>query len=200
MWGQRAHYSSIERDRTLNSKILLLLAAVVLMASGCATKRYVDENVARLDTRLDEQDARINELTGTSREALERATAAGVLAQGKFLYTVVFSNDEVTFDTDKWSLSEASQSRLNELAARLKADNRNVYLEIQGHTDATGTELYNLQLGQKRAEAVRRQLHSQGVALDRMATISYGEDAPVVDNGTPEGRARNRRVEIVVLN
>ena len=86
------------------------------------------------------------------------------------------------------------------LAARLKSDNRNVYLEIQGHTDATGAEDYNQQLGLKRAEAVRRQLHSQGVALERMATISYGEDAPVVDNSTPEGRARNRRVEIVVLN
>lgn len=200
MWGQRAHYSSIERDRKLNSKIVLLLAAVVLMASGCATKRYVDENVARLDTRLDEQDARLDQLSDTSRQALQRATEAGVLAQGKFLYTVVFSNDEVTFDTDKWSLSEASQSRLNELAARLKSDNRNVYLEIQGHTDATGAEDYNQQLGLKRAEAVRRQLHSQGVALERMATISYGEDAPVVDNSTPEGRARNRRVEIVVLN
>ena len=200
MWGQRAHYSSIERDRKLNSKIVLLLAAVVLMASGCATKRYVDENVARLDTRLDEQDARLDQLSDTSRQALQRATEAGVLAQGKFLYTVVFSNDEVTFDTDKWSLSEASQSRLNELAARLKTDNRNVYLEIQGHTDATGAEDYNQQLGLKRAEAVRRQLHSQGVALERMATISYGEDAPVVDNSTPEGRARNRRVEIVVLN
>ena len=170
------------------------------MASGCATKRYVDENVARLDTRLDEQDARLDQLSDTSRQALQRATEAGVLAQGKFLYTVVFSNDEVTFDTDKWSLSEASQSRLNELAARLKTDNRNVYLEIQGHTDATGAEDYNQQLGLKRAEAVRRQLHSQGVALERMATISYGEDAPVVDNSTPEGRARNRRVEIVVLN
>ena len=52
----------------------------------------------------------------------------------------------------------------------------------------------------QRAESVRRHLHSQGVALGRMATISYGEDAPAEPNNTPEGRALNRRVEIVVLN
>ena len=184
----------------MNSKILILAAAAVLTASGCASKRYVDESVARLDTRLDEQDARITELTDTSRQALQRANEAGVLAQGRFLYTVVFTNDEVTFATDKWTLSEASQTRLNELAGSLKADNRNVYLEIQGHTDATGSEQYNQQLGLKRADAVRRHLHGQGVALGRMATISYGEDAPAESNSTPEGRALNRRVEIVVLN
>jgi peptidoglycan-associated lipoprotein len=185
-------------------RTVLLMVAVVVWASGCATKSYVDESVApleaRLEARLDEQNARINELTDTSRQALERATDAGVLAQGKFLYTVVFTNDEVTFDTDKFTLSGDSKSRLTELASGLKVNNQNVYLEIQGHTDSTGMPQYNQKLGLKRAEAVRRQLHSQGVALDRMATISYGEDAPTEPNSTADGRALNRRVEIVVLN
>jgi outer membrane protein OmpA-like peptidoglycan-associated protein len=188
-------------------RTVLLLVAVVVWASGCATKSYVDESVAPLGARLDEhnarlneQNTRINELTDTSRQALERATDAGVLAQGKFLYTIVFTNDEVTFDTDKFTLSEDSKSRLTELASGLKADNKNVYLEIQGHTDSTGSPEYNQWLGLKRAEAVRRQLHSQGVALDRMAIISYGEDAPTEPNSTADGRALNRRVEIVVLN
>ena len=190
-------------NRIMKLRTVLLLAAVVVSASGCATKTYIDESVAgleaRVEARLDEQNARINELTDTSRQALERATEAGVLAQGKFLYTVVFTSDEVTFDSDKWTLSEGSQSRLTELTSGLKADNQNVYLEIQGHTDSTGPAPYNQQLGLKRAEAVRRQLHSQGVALDRMATISYGEEAPREPNSTADGRALNRRVEIVVL-
>ncbi|MBT8074967.1 MAG: OmpA family protein, partial [Gammaproteobacteria bacterium] len=63
-----------------------------------------------------------------------------------------------------------------------------------------GPEQYNMQLGMRRAESVRRHLHTQSVALDRMATISYGENAPAEPNDTAEGRARNRRVEIVVLN
>ena len=178
----------------------MLLAIVIVSASGCATQSYVDESVARLEARLDEQNERINELTETSRQALERATDAGVLAQGKFLYTVVFTNDEINFDTDKSTLSDGAQSRLTNLAGDLKADNQNVYLEIQGHTDSTGSAQYNQQLGLQRAESVRRNLHAQGVALGRVATISYGEDSPAEPNSTADGRALNRRVEIVVLN
>jgi outer membrane protein OmpA-like peptidoglycan-associated protein len=178
----------------------MLVVAMFVMASGCATRNYVDQSVARLETRLNEQDERIVELTDTSRQALDRATNAGVLAQGKFHYTVVFTDNKITFETDKSALSVAAQSRLSKLAGDLKADNRNVYLEIQGHTDSTGPEQYNQQLGLQRAESVRRQLHAQGVALDRMTTISYGEDAPIAPNDTAEGRAKNRRVEIVVLN
>lgn len=178
---------------------VLLLITTSLLFSGCATKEYVDERVAGLDSRLAAQDQRINELSQTSSQALARAEEAGVLAKGKFLYTVVLTEDGINFASDESSLSDGAQSRLMGLARDLKADNSNVYLEIQGHTDATGDPDYNVQLGLERAEAVRRFLHRQGVALGRMSTISYGEDAPVAPNDTPEGRAMNRRVEIVVL-
>lgn len=184
----------------MNLNRVMLLVAVIVSASGCATQKYVDESVARLETRLDEQNERINELSETSRQALDRATNAGVLAQGKFLYTVVFTDGETTFDSDKSTLSDGAQSRLTRMAVDLKADNQNVYLEIQGHTDSTGSAQYNQLLGLQRAEAVRRHLHTQGIALDRMATISYGEDAPAEPNSSADGRALNRRVEIVVLN
>jgi outer membrane protein OmpA-like peptidoglycan-associated protein len=111
----------------------------------------------------------------------------------------VLSDDSVKFPTDMHSLSPEAEQRLAELAERLKGENRNVYLEIQGYTDASGDEAYNEQLGEARAEAVRRSLSLQGIALNRMATISYGEDMPVASNDTPEGRAQNRRVAIVVL-
>ena len=182
------------------SNRVMLLMAVMVLASGCATMDYVDESVSRLDARLDEQNERISELTETSRQALERATAAGVLAQGKFLYTVVFTDNEITFETNETILSDTAQTRLNKLAGDLKANNENVFVEIQGHTDATGPAQYNQQLGLQRADSVRRHLHTRGVALDRTATISYGEDAPAQPNNTAEGRALNRRVEIVVLN
>jgi peptidoglycan-associated lipoprotein len=194
-----SQHSYIAKDWVMYLNRAMLLTAVIISASGCATQSYVDESVARLEARLDEQNERINELTETSRQALERATDAGVLAQGKFLYTVVLTNDEISFDTDKSTLSDSAQSRLARLAGDLKADNQNVYLEIQGHTDSTGPEMYNRQLGLQRAGSVRRHLHTQGVALDRMTTISYGEDSPADPNNTAEGRALNRRVEIVVL-
>jgi len=181
----------------LNSAILVM--AVVASLSGCATKGYVDESVARLETRLDEQSDRIAALTETSREALKRANDAGVLAEGKFLYTVVLRDDETTFETDRSALSDGAKSRLTKLAGDFKSNTLNIYLEIQGHTDSTGPAQYNRQLGLQRAESVRRHLHMQGVALDRMTTISYGEDAPAEPNNTAEGRAVNRRVEIVAL-
>ena len=180
-------------------KTMIWLALAALFASGCATRDYVDQQVAGLSTRLDAQENRLDELTATSSQALARAEEAGVLAQGKFLYTVVMSDDGLTFDSEQATLSDAAQGRLTRLAADLKADNRKVFVEIQGHTDATGDPTYNRWLGQQRADAVQRFLHEEGVVLGRMATISYGEDAPTADNGTAEGRAMNRRVEIVVL-
>lgn len=169
----------------------VLMAAVA--TTGCASHKFVREQVAVVDTR-------VTQVEGTAGEALQRANAAHKLAEGKFLYEVVLSDDSVKFPTDRYALSPEAEARLAELAQRLKAENRNVYLEIQGHTDATGDEGYNENLGEARAEAVRRYLAKQGVALNRMATISYGEESPVAPNETPEGRSQNRRVAIVVLS
>jgi len=86
------------------------------------------------------------------------------------------------------------------LPAKVKADNKNVYIEIQGHTDNVGSEKVNLKLGYQRAEAVSNYLNTkQGFPLHRMNVTSYGEFKPVADNATKEGRAQNRRVAIVVL-
>lgn len=189
----------------------LLLGMVAL--GGCATKGFVRESVAVVDTRVTGVDSRLAttegtvqqhntqlaELDRTARDALERATAAGKLAEGKFLYQQVLADDSVKFQSGKWELTPEGESRLMELATRLKGENRNVYLEIQGHTDATGSAEYNNRLGQERAEAVRRFLAKQGVALNRIATISYGEDEPVAANNSRDGRAQNRRVVVMVL-
>lgn len=166
--------------------------ALGLAASGCATEQFVLDNVAAVDMR-------VTQVEGTAGQALERANAAHKLAEGKFLYEVVLSDDSVKFPTDTHALSPEAERRLAELAQRLKSENRNVYLEIQGYTDAVGDADYNERLGEARAEAVRRSLSRQGIALNRMATISYGEESPVAPNETPEGRAQNRRVAIVVL-
>ena len=168
------------------------LLVMALATTGCATKGFVRDQVAQ-------EDVHVTQVEGTARQALDRANAAHKLAEGKFLYQVVLSDDSVKFPTDVHALSPEAEQRLAELADRLKSENKNVYLEIQGHTDATGPHDYNEKLGEARAEAVRRFLNEQGVALNRMATISYGPDAPVAPNDTPEGRAQNRRVVIIVL-
>jgi len=196
---------------------LLLTVMVALVATGCATKKYVTTEVAGLEaagsqrmdgiesqveanqSRLDEQEDSMGEISQTAQEALERAIAAGKLAEGTFLFETVFSDDKVRFGFDESSLSNTATQALDIFVEDLKSRDQSVYIEIQGHTDSTGSEAYNMQLGQQRAEAVRRHLNQQGIPLARMAVISYGMAAPIADNSTSEGRAINRRVTIVVL-
>ena len=176
------------------------VAVLGIAVSGCASHRFVRDNVQVVNERVDGVDAHVTRVEGTAGEALARANAAHKLAQGKFLYEVVLSDDSVKFPVNHTELSPEAEQRLAELVQRLRAETANVYLEIQGHTDSAGDERHNEQLGQARAEAVRRYLSSQGIALNRMATISYGETKPVAPNHTREGRAQNRRVAIIVLS
>jgi len=193
----------------------LLLGIVGL--GGCATKRYVGEEVSKssaasekrisevqtqveaAQSRVREHDTHLAELDKSTRDALERAEAAGKLAEGKFVYSLVLSDDAVKFPVNHHELSKDAQAKLMEFAEKLKGENKNVYLEIQGHTDASGDKEYNYKLGEERAEAVRRYLSKQGIALNRMSTISYGEEDPVAKNTSRKGRAQNRRVVVVVL-
>ena len=83
---------------------------------------------------------------------------------------------------------------------QLTADPKNVYLEIEGHTDSVGSPTLNERLGLERAEAVKRYLYEQhSIPLHKMNVISFGETKPVAPNGTRDGRAQNRRVVIKVL-
>jgi peptidoglycan-associated lipoprotein len=181
-----------------------VVAVAAVSLGGCATKDFVNQQVSAEDTKVQanqaQTDQHLNQLDQSTKDALERATAAGKLAEGKFLYSMVLSDDSVKFPVDGAKLSPEAQQRLTDFADKLKTDNRNVYLEIQGHTDAKGPEPLNEQLGEKRAEAVRLFMNQHGVPLNRMATISYGKQDPVADNKTRQGRAENRRVVLVVMS
>ena len=189
---------------------LLIAGAVMLSAAslgGCATKKYVNEQTAMVGTRVDAVNSRVDStdthltaVEGTAKDALDRAVAAGKLAEGKFLYSEVLSDDSMKFGLAKADLSPEAQARLDALAEKLKSENRNVYVEVQGHTDATGAKDLNYKLGEQRAETVRRYLNQHGVPLNRMSTISYGPDSPVAPNKDRAGRQANRRVVLIVLS
>lgn len=199
---------------------MLTGGALLLGISGltaCATKTYVGEEVAKssastekrinevesqveaTQTKVKAHETKLAELDNATRQALERAQQAGKLAEGKFIYALVLSDDAAKFPTNKFEISKEAEEQLAAFAERLKGENKNVYLEIQGHTDSTGADDYNMKLGEARAEAVRRYLNKQGVALNRMSTISYGSSEPVESNKTKDGRAKNRRVVVIVL-
>lgn len=194
--------------------IVALSLAALVGTTGCATKKYVKQETGAVNTRVDDvqgqveqaqtrlntHEQRIGDISKTAQEALTRAQEAGKLAEGKFLYETVLTDEKVKFGFDTSDLSPEAQAALDQFAEQLKSENKNVYIEIQGHTDNVGSENYNEELGLLRAEAVRRYLNQKhGFPLHRINVISYGETAAIADNGSRDGRSQNRRVALVVL-
>jgi outer membrane protein OmpA-like peptidoglycan-associated protein len=108
-----------------------------------------------------------------------------------------FDFDRLLFNTDSAQLRPESQEQLRNIAMILKAY-PNVHVKVGGYTDNTGDAQYNLRLSQDRADNVVAELVSLGIASDRLEAQGYGEQYPVADNGSPEGRAKNRRISMRV--
>ena len=229
-----------------------------LLVTGCATKKFVQEEVAksqervgsdvgRVDKSLGDEKARVDALQkehGETRAATEAATrkaseattaatqaasradeasakattaatradAAGATARealGKATETdqrltkLWASRDKrtltetllVQFEFDKWVLDDGAQTRLLALVKQLEGQPE-LSVELEGYTDTVGASAYNIQLSQRRAEAVRRFLVEKGVGLPRIHSIGLGDIRPVADNKTKQGRDQNRRVSI----
>jgi OmpA-OmpF porin, OOP family len=109
-----------------------------------------------------------------------------------------FTFDELQFDPGSARLSPISHAQLQQLAAVLKAY-RTVLISVAGHTDNIGNASANLRLSAQRAAAVKQALVGQGVAATRVADEGFGSERPIATNDTEDGRARNRRIELVVL-
>src|SRR5262249_21631702 len=105
----------------------------------------------------------------------------------------------VTFDLNKANLSNQAKSTLDMVAGGLSGQRTGYMLELQGYTDSTGSEQYNIGLSQRRAESVQRYLVSKNIPLFRVSIVGLGKDNPIADNKTSQGRAQNRRVEVRVL-
>lgn len=112
---------------------------------------------------------------------------------------MVLTLGDVLFDTGRAELKSGAFATLDRLATFMR-DNPERTLQIEGYTDATGSDAFNLSLSQRRAESVRAALVNRGVDGGRIVTRGLGEAAPVASNDTAEGRQRNRRVEIVISN
>src|SRR3546814_888044 len=104
----------------------------------------------------------------------------------------------VTFAFDKAEVQPQFYPVLDNVAGTLQQYNQTI-IEVAGHTDSVGTDSYNQQLSQQRAEAVANYLNSRGVMRDRMITVGAGETRPIASNDTETGRAENRRVEITLV-
>jgi outer membrane protein OmpA-like peptidoglycan-associated protein len=154
---------------------------------------------------LEAERARRQAEAAAQARAADQAKAASLaneLASLKAQQTdrgLVLTVGDVLFDAGKAELGPGAQRSIDKLADFLKAYPKRTVL-IEGHTDNTGDEDFNVKLSQQRADAVRDKLVAKGIAPQRIRTKGYGPKFPVVDNNTPAGRQQNRRVEVVVLN
>ena len=125
-----------------------------------------------------------------------QATGVSVTRNGDNIILNMPGN--ITFATDSSNISADFYSVLDSVALVINEFEK-TYIDIYGYTDSTGSEAYNLTLSEKRASSVARYLESQKVVSQRIVTRGKGESNPVATNDTPEGRALNRRVEIVLI-
>jgi peptidoglycan-associated lipoprotein len=215
--------------KNLFSIIAVAAVTSWLTMSGCATQTYVQQQIAQaVDTKVGEikkqvdanqreiaalketakgQNEQIStlsekteEVSSLAKEALARVKETNKLAMGKLLYVVTLTDESIHFAFDKSDLSKEAKAALDNFASRVKKENKNIFVEIQGHTDSTGSDDYNMKLGYARAEKVKCYLHIQhNIPLHRMNSISYGESKHVADNKTKSNRAKNRRITLVVI-
>ena len=140
----------------------------------------------------DRMDKKAEELAAIEGASVETVTDVNDLTAVK----VTFDNG-ILFDFNKANLSDAAKKSLKEFAAKM-SDMPETDITIWGHTDNIGTAEANQSVSQKRANAVKDYLASQGIAADRMVSEGKSFDLPVADNATEAGRAQNRRVEVYI--
>lgn len=128
----------------------------------------------------------------------EEIPGAEVERVGEGINVTFDESSGVYFDTEKYNINSKSQTTLNKLADIFK-EYPNSNILVEGHTDNTGSDSYNLTLSKNRAQAVTNYLVDNGIDRGRFTTKWYGESQPKYDNSTVEGRSKNRRVELAIV-
>ncbi|WP_072880468.1 OmpA family protein [Salegentibacter echinorum] len=139
-----------------------------------------------------------NRMDKQAKEIEREVPGAEVERVGEGINVTFDESSGVYFDTEKYNINSKSQQTLNKLASIFK-EYPDSNILIEGHTDNTGAESYNLTLSKNRAQAVTNYLAGQGLSNGRFETKWYGENQPKYDNSTAEGRAKNRRVELAII-
>jgi len=159
----------------------------------------VDQKAQAAGQRADQAGRRADEARAAADAVNVKADALD-RASKRIVYEVTLSEDKGGFKFGKAAMPDDAKADIDQLVQQLKANPNGAFIEIEGHTDSTGTKEGNYKLGLERAEAVKRYLYEQHqVPLHKISVISYGEEKPIAPNKTKAGRAQNRRVVIKVL-
>ncbi|MBT9370580.1 OmpA family protein [Rhizobium sp. CSW-27] len=153
-----------------------LIGAGIGALAGGAIGNYMDQQEAELRAQL-------------------QGTGVSVTRVGDRIVLNMPSN--ITFPTDQDQVLPGFYATLNSVAIVLNKFNR-TFIDVNGHTDSTGSVAHNQALSERRAASVANYLATRGVDQRRMSTLGFGASQPVASNATPEGRAQNRRVEVQI--
>ena len=161
-----------------NSELGAVLGTVVGGAAGAVIGHQMDKQAKKIE----------EEIPGADVKRVDDG----------IVVTFDENNGGVYFDTNKFNINEKSKETLNKLIAVLK-EYPETNVVVAGYTDSVGKDEYNMGLSKRRAQSVTNYFTSNGLAASRFTTKWFGEQNPVADNGTPEGRAKNRRVNVVIV-
>lgn len=161
--------------------------------TGNALDRADQENEARKE-EMTRQQAEIDENRRLIEELRRRGADARVSNRG-----VVVNLPDILFEFDRARLTSEAHRTLAEISDVLRGVQER-HIAVEGHTDSVGTVIYNKRLSEDRAHSVADELVANGIPRRQMSVVGYGEGSPITTNNTAEGRARNRRVEVIVEN
>lgn len=175
--------------------VLILLAALV--AAGCASPdTQPDEDAGSV---FEEDDSGLETQRAPGADGFEDGAELGTRPEGEGeMPARLLEETIIYFDFDSSSVRPSYSEALAAHAAFL-AENPNARVRLEGHTDERGSREYNIGLGERRSQAVRRALMLQGVGATQISTVSYGEERPAATGSDEEAWGMNRRVEIVYL-
>ena len=192
------------------------LIATLLLGSGCAMQSNTGRGAAYGTAGGAAAGAILGQIIGGNTKSTLIGTAAGAVIGGLAgtgvgammdkqendmrqalagnALALTFKSD-FTFDVNSSSIRPGLYSELDRVAQVLSAYPQTTIL-IAGHTDSTGSDAYNQQLSERRAQSVKNALVQRGIAAGRIQAVGYGESSPIADNSTEYGRQQNRRVEV----
>ncbi|MFC5045435.1 OmpA family protein [Aquimarina hainanensis] len=160
-----------------NSALGAIIGGVVGGVAGGVIGKQMDKQAERIESEI---------------------PGAEVTRVGEGIDVVFDETSGVYFDTNKHNINAKSKETLNKLIGIFK-EYPDTNIVVEGHTDSSGNDAYNMTLSEKRAKSVTNYLISQGLSAGRFTTYWHGETQPKYDNATAEGRAKNRRVELGIV-
>ena len=188
------------RNNVRLSVVLVMILSVTFLTASCAKKGIKTEPVSTTQPEIQKAPDTTAEDAGQARRIEEERLREERLreeAEARETLGKAFITENIHFEFNSYKLSDKAQGLLHSKADYLR-NNSDVTVTVEGHCDERGTESYNIALGQRRADSVKKFLVALGISTDRLATVSYGEEHPIVMGKNEISWAKNRRAQFVI--